>query len=91
MHFPAGIVPITVVREDEQYYEDVNHLYNDRATSLAKDVCRQSAGLPIGVQLCGWPNDDERVLNIMKELENAIGKDQLPIPSFAKNLDIYSD
>ena len=84
-------MPVTVVRDDEQYYEDIGHLNNDMVTSLAKDVCRQAAGLPIGIQLIGWPNDDERVLGIMKELESAIGKIPSLIPSFANNIDIYTD
>lgn len=89
LHLPAGVVPMTVVREDEQYYEDP--LNNDIAVKLAKDVCRQSAGLPIGVQLVGWPNDDERVLAMMKELETAIGKDRLPKPPLAEQIDIFTN
>ena len=89
LHLPAGVVPMTLVRDDEQYYED--HLNNDRAVALAKDVCRESAGLPIGIQLAGWPNDDERVLGVMKELENAIGKVLSPMPNLANNIDIYTD
>ena len=91
LHFPAGVVPMTLVRDDEQFYEDIGHLNNDIAATMAKDVCRQSAGLPIGVQLIGWPNDDERVLGVMKELESAIGKIQSPMPSFANNIDIYTN
>ena len=82
---------MTVVREDEQYYEDPGGLNNDIATTMAKDVCRESAGLPIGVQLVGWPNDDERVLGVMKELESAIDKAHWPIPAFANSIDIYAD
>ncbi|CAF4364530.1 unnamed protein product, partial [Rotaria magnacalcarata] len=51
----------------------------------------QSAGLPIGVQLIGWPNDDERVLGVMKELETTIGNRSSPIPNLANNIDIYAD
>jgi fatty acid amide hydrolase len=91
LHFPAGIVPMTLVRDDEQYYEDIGNLNNDRAVAMAKDVCRQSAGLPIGIQLIGWPNDDERVLSVMKELENATGKVQAPMPKLATDIDIYTD
>ncbi|CAF3415381.1 unnamed protein product [Rotaria socialis] len=91
LHFPVGVVPVTLVRDDEQYYEDIGNLNNDMVTSLAKDVCRQSAGLPIGVQLIGWPNDDERVLGVMKELETTIGNNSSPIPKLANNIDIYTD
>lgn len=91
MHLPAGVVPMTVVREDEQYYEDKDQRNNDRAVSMAKEACRGSAGLPIGVQLVGWPNDEERVLRVMKELENAIGRENLPVPKLATQIDINSD
>lgn len=82
---------MTVVRDDEQYYEDIGGRNNDRAVAMAKEVCRESAGLPIGVQLVGWPNDDERVLRVMKELENAIGKMPSPMPKSAADIDIYSN
>lgn len=91
MQFPAGVVPVTLVRDDEQYYEEVGNVYNDMTTSKAKDVCRESAGLPIGVQLVGWPNDDERVLGIMKELETALGNSRSLISDFAKSIDIFTD
>jgi len=91
LHLPAGVVPMTVVRDDEQYYEDIGHLNNDRAVAMAKEACRQSVGLPIGIQLVGLPNDDERVLGVMKELENAIEKIQSPMPKLANNIDIYTD
>jgi Asp-tRNA(Asn)/Glu-tRNA(Gln) amidotransferase A subunit family amidase len=58
---------------------------------MAKETCRQSAGLPIGVQVVGWPNDDERVLGVMKELESVIGKSQVTMPDLAKNIDIYTN
>ena len=82
---------MTTVRDDEQYYEDIGHRNNDRAVSMAKEACRESVGLPIGVQLVGWPNDDERVLGVMKELENAIGKVSAPMPKSAADIDIFSD
>lgn len=91
LRFPAGVVPMTVVREDEQYYEDMGQRNNDRAVAMAEETCRESAGLPIGVQLVGWPNDDERVLRVMKELENTIGKASLPVPALAADIDIYVD
>ena len=91
LRFPAGVVPMTVVRDDEQYYEDIGRQNNDRAVALAEETCRESAGLPIGVQLVGWPNDDERVLGMMKELESAIGKISLPVPELAADIDIYAE
>ena len=66
---------MTVVHEDEQYYEDPSN--RDIAVILAKDV--------------GWPNDDERVLAVMKELEGANGKDRLPVPPLANQIDIFTN
>ena len=82
---------MTRVQDDEQYYEDFGRRNNDRAVALAKEICRESVGLPIGVQLVGWPNDDERVLGVMKELENAIGTTPSPMPNLAIDIDIYAD
>jgi len=33
LHFPAGVVPMTLVRDDEQYYEDIGNLNNDQAVA----------------------------------------------------------
>jgi hypothetical protein len=87
---PVSVVPVTLVRSDEQFYEDIGGLHNDRVTSLAKNICRESAGLPINVQLAGWPNDDERVLNVMRQLEHSLHL-QSPMPALANDIDIYSD
>lgn len=91
LHLPAGVVPVTTVREDEQYYEDSGLHRRERLIALAQETCRESAGLPIGVQLVGWPNDDERVLRVMKELEETIGKGAVPMPKIARDIDIFSD
>lgn len=82
---------MTVVRDDEQYYDDLGHGNRDRIVSLANNVCQQSAGLPIGVQLIGWPNDDERVLRVMKELEGTMDREKMPTPALAREIDIYAD
>ena len=82
---------MTVVRDDEQFYEELEHWNRDRVVSIAKDICRQSAGLPIGVQLVGWPNDDERVLRVMKELEDTSEQSRVPMPKLSTDIDIFSD
>jgi fatty acid amide hydrolase len=63
---PAGVIPMTHVREDEQSY---TCSHNDRLTQFARRVCEQSAGLPIGVQIVTKPWEDELCLNIMKLIE----------------------
>lgn len=79
------------MHDDEQYYEDLGSHRRERLISMAQETCRESAGLPIGVQLAGWPNDDERVLRVMKELEDSLGKSPIPIPKIASDIDIFTD
>eukprot|EP00127_Corallochytrium_limacisporum_P004972 Clim_evm46s195 gene=Clim_evmTU46s195 len=64
----AGSVPITTVRDDEQVYEDPDH--NDSITLAAKANARDSAGMPVGVQIAAPPYQDELVLRVMKDLRD---------------------
>ncbi|CAF0924195.1 unnamed protein product [Didymodactylos carnosus] len=84
LNFPAGVVPVTVVKDDEQRYSDD---FNDSYTKKAASVCQNSKGCPIGVQVAGFPWQDEKVLRIMKELEDKIQFKQLP--KLAQDIDIY--
>jgi Asp-tRNA(Asn)/Glu-tRNA(Gln) amidotransferase A subunit family amidase len=63
----AGSIPITIVREDEQYY---NSKYNDDISDAIKSSVKDSAGLPNGIQVIGLPYDEEKVLGLMKQIEN---------------------
>jgi len=69
LEVPAGNVPYTVVRSDEEEYQDA---FNDEITKNAKKLCEGSAGLPIGVQVSGLPFHDENVLRVMKEIEEDV-------------------
>ena len=71
LHFPAGMIPITRVREDEQDYACE---FDDLATAQGKLTMQQSAGLPVGVQIGCKPFKDELVLSIMKRFEEVMGK-----------------
>ena len=71
LHFPAGSIPITRVREDEQDYACE---YDDQAAAEGKLTMQQSVGLPVGVQIGCKPFKDELVLSIMKRFEEVIGK-----------------
>jgi hypothetical protein len=48
----ACSLPITLVREDEQYYESK---WNDEFTKAVKKSAADSKGLPVGVQVIGLP------------------------------------
>jgi fatty acid amide hydrolase len=66
--YPAGVVPLTRVRTDEEAGRRKSFDVVER-TALATD--RGSAGLPIGVQLMGRPWRDDVVLAAMRAIEQA--------------------
>lgn len=68
--FPAGVIPVTRVKEDEQTFSDS---FNDAWTKALNDDCQGSAGMPISVQVVGYVQKDEQVLGIMKMIEKEIG------------------
>jgi fatty acid amide hydrolase len=80
LQMPAGVVPVTTVREDETMPGRVGG-YLERA---AARVAPGSAGLPIGVQVVGKPWQDERVLALMRIIEDGVGGRQgfpvTPVP-----------
>ena len=67
--FPAGILPITKVQEDEQFFKDS---YNDAWTHHLNEDAQGSAGMPVCIQVVGYAYEDEKVLGVMKMLEKEI-------------------
>jgi Asp-tRNA(Asn)/Glu-tRNA(Gln) amidotransferase A subunit family amidase len=70
-HWPAGIVPITTVREDEQHYptpQNVKH--RDMFVAKVDTVMKGSKGLPVGVQIAAPPYSDEECLGVMKVVQS---------------------
>ena len=75
--FPVGAVPISKIQENEEEYDDpVNR---DRIYHLAKECCKGSKGLPVGVQVSTLPYKDELCLFLMKEIEEKIKFKELPV------------
>ena len=71
LNFPVGAVPITRVRANEQEYR------SDRQDKISKaigDNMRASEGLPIGVQVVGFPWREEMVVEVMKVVEAGADK-----------------
>lgn len=69
MNMPAGIVPMTTVTE-----EDDKKLDGWKCTETLVDVkaaIKGAIGLPLAVQVVGRRFDDEGVLRVMKELDEA--------------------
>ena len=64
--WPAGVVPFTHVRADEESDRPASRDPMDRA---ARETERGSAGLPIGVQVAARPWREDLVLAVMAALE----------------------
>lgn len=65
---PTGSIPITRVKEEEQRYPKT---YSDPINDHMTESALGSVGLPVGIQVVGLPNQDEKVLGLMKVLEGA--------------------
>lgn len=64
--YPAGVVPVTRVRVTE---ESGRAKSSDVVHKTAFEADRESAGLPVGVQLMGRPWRDDAVLAAMRVIE----------------------
>jgi len=69
--YPAGIVPETLVRPDEEEgYEGLDPAVQaPQQAALAAETLKGAAGLPVAVQVAALPFRDETVLRVMKALE----------------------
>ena len=74
--FPAGVMPVTTVQANEQFHTDA---FNDNCTKAMNETNQDSKGLPLHIQVVGHPYEDEKVLGIMKTLEQHIGY-KVPMP-----------
>ena len=68
---PAGVVPISRVRDDEARRDDPRGLLG----RLAANVDAQSAGLPVGAQIVGRPWAEPLVLAAMVAVEEEARRD----------------
>ena len=70
---PAGVVPITKVKENETCYNNSNLNYKHDILSQYSQECMEgSVGLPVGVQILTLPWEDEKCLKVMKLIEDEI-------------------
>jgi len=64
--FPAGVVPMRFVQDDElKYTDDVN----DKLTERMAQSTKESLGMPTAVQVVALPWQDHKALAVMKSLE----------------------
>ncbi len=75
--FPAGVVPVTLVRDDEEAGRGGSA--SDAGDRAATEGDRGSAGLPACVQVVGRPWEEHRVLAAMHAVEAAVGFAAVPV------------
>lgn len=78
LHWPAGTLPVTSVREDETDYVDEDTPDSEPWFKAAQKNCRDSQGLPVGVQVATLPFQDELCLEVMRKIEKAVGFNASP-------------
>lgn len=73
LNMPAGIVPISKVTEQDD--KDMESLpNNDLFYKFVKQRCKNSVGLPLGIQIVGRRFQEELILSLMTELEEVSNK-----------------
>ncbi len=78
--WPAGVLPWTTVRAGEESDRPASR---DRTMQLARECERDSAGLPVGVQLAGRPWHEHQVLAAMAALEASPRRTAPGVPPLA--------
>lgn len=73
LQWPSGVVPVTLVKENEQEYEldKLPKNQQDRIARLAQKVMRKSIGLPLSISVMTPKFRDETCLRVMREVEKA--------------------
>ena len=69
-NYCSGTVPITRVAEDEQFFKE--KLHNDLITKACNESMKDSEGLPVSIEVCGLPYTDEKILAIMKIIQEIV-------------------
>jgi hypothetical protein len=64
---PSGIVPIRLVENGENAYNDD---VDDHLTDVMKIICQDSIGMPIGVNVSSRDLKEEVALRLMKEIDD---------------------
>lgn len=63
-------IPITCVEENEETFEEKVH--NDPMTEVCRQSMQGSKGMPVGLEVCGLPYQDEKILKISKMIQDEV-------------------
>ena len=74
---PAGVLPVTSVKPGEDV-EQYNDGFEDHLTRVLRQDFVGSVGLPLGIQVIGLQYEDEKVLGVMKVIEDLVGFNPYP-------------
>jgi len=77
-NLPAGVLPVTKVKEGEDVYTFEDSKHKDSITKNCAKSMEGSVGLPVNVQVMSLPWEDEKCLAVMKTIESLIGFKELP-------------
>eukprot|EP00058_Branchiostoma_floridae_P015839 XP_002601327.1 hypothetical protein BRAFLDRAFT_82774 [Branchiostoma floridae] len=73
LNFPAGVVPVTkVTEEDDRLLDDIIGSEKDPFDRNVLKVAKGAVGMPVAVQCVALPWQEEACLRLMKEVETRI-------------------
>ena len=72
LDFPAGVVPVTEVCEQDQLECTQYSAIDLWARDVKNAFCSDSLELPVGLQCVALPNHDEICLRLMKQVEDSV-------------------
>ncbi|CDW85826.1 amidase family protein [Stylonychia lemnae] len=70
--YPCGTVPTTLVQASDTNPNDYQDSFDDKVTKSIRNDIEDSEGMPMGVQVVGLSQMDERVLGLMKAIDNGV-------------------
>ena len=72
LNFPTGSLPVTVVKQDEDIYDDMTGPKQEEIERKARLDIVGSVGMPMSIQVATLPYQDEKCIAIMKLIEKAV-------------------
>ena len=82
--YPCGALPVTYVRKEEEHIPMTHGFGNDMIHKATVINSEGSEGLPIGIQVCCLPFEDEKTIAAMKIIERLTPKPNTPLADVKK-------